>query len=99
MVAQMCEGAHLHERKTNHSLRVSGTASLYKGGVPEREIQQRSGHRSLEALRKYECTGEKQHQAISNMLSSPVEQSYSSHLVSVGYASDPHPLPQYQPSW
>jgi len=39
MVEQMCEGAHLHERKTNHSLRVSGTTSLYKGGGPEREIQ------------------------------------------------------------
>jgi len=55
MVAQMCEGAHLHERKTNHSLRLSGTMSLYKGGVPEREILQRTGHRSLEALRKYDA--------------------------------------------
>ena len=27
------------------------------------------------------------------MLSSPVERSYSFHLVSVGHASDPHPLP------
>jgi len=44
-------------------------------------------------LQKYECTGEKQHQAISRMLSSPLEQPYSSHLVSVGHTSDPHPLP------
>ena len=44
-------------------------------------------------LQKYKRTGEKQHQAISNMLSSPVERSYSSHLVSVGHASDPHPFP------
>ena len=50
-------------------------------------------------LQKYKCTGEKQHQAISNMLSSPVERSYSSHLVSVGHASDPYPfpLPQMHP--
>ena len=39
MVEQTCEGAHLHERKTNHSLCVSGTTSFYKGGGPEREIQ------------------------------------------------------------
>jgi len=49
-------------------------------------------------LQKYKRTGEKQ-QAISNILSSPVERSYSSHLVSVGHASDPHPfpLPQMHP--
>ena len=49
----------------------------------------RTGHRSIEALRKYERTGEEQHQAVSSMLSSPVELPYSSHLVSVCYASTP----------
>ena len=83
MVAQMCEEAGLNERKTNHSLRVTGATSLYNGGVPEREIQQRTGHRSIEALRKYECTGEEQHQAVSSKFSSPVELPYSSHLVPV----------------
>ena len=47
----------------------------------------------------YERTGEEEHQAISNMISLPAERSYSSHLVSVGHASDPHPLslPQMHP--
>ena len=89
MVAWMCEEAGLSERKTNHSLCVTGATSLYKGGVPEREIQQRTGHCSIEALGKYECTGEEQHQAVSSMLSSPVEVPYSSHLVPVCCASTP----------
>jgi len=36
MVAQTCEEAHLHERKMSISP-LSGTTSLYKGGVPERK--------------------------------------------------------------
>ena len=35
----------------------------------------------IKALRKYERTAEEQHQAVSSMLSSPVELPYSSHLV------------------
>ena len=81
MVAAMFEEAGGQERKTNHSLRVAGATALYTGDVPEREIQQRTGHRSLEALRKYERTSEQQQQAISHMLVSPAEQSYHDSLV------------------
>ena len=52
----MCEEAGLSEHKANHSLDVTGATSLYNGGVPERVIQQRTGHHSIEALRKYEHT-------------------------------------------
>ncbi len=82
MLASMCEEAGIADRKTNHSLRVTGATSLYHGGVPERDIQERTGHRSLEALRKYERTGEQQHKAVSSMLSSSVDLPYSSHLCS-----------------
>ena len=64
MVATMFEEAGGQERKTNHSLRVAGATALYTGNVPERDIQQRTGHRSLEALRKYEHTSEQQQQAM-----------------------------------
>ena len=87
MVASMCEEAGICERKTNHSLRVTGATTMYNSGVPEREIQERTGHRSLEALRTYEHTGEQQHQAVSNMLSSTVERPYTSHLSAVCRAS------------
>ena len=44
MVATMCAEAGISERKTNHSLRVTGATSMYSGGVTEREIQQRTVH-------------------------------------------------------
>ena len=83
MVATVCAEAGISEHKTNHSLRVSGATSLYSGGVPEREIQQRTGHRSLEALRRYERTTEQQNQAVSNMLASSVDLPYDYHLAHV----------------
>ena len=55
--------------KTNHSLRATGATSLYQKGVPEKLIQERTGHRSIEALRVYEHTNNSQHQAVSNLLS------------------------------
>ena len=36
--------------KTNHSLCVTGASRLFTAQVPEKIIQQRTGHRSLEAL-------------------------------------------------
>ena len=46
--------------KSNHSLRVAGATRLFSGGVPERIIQERAGHRSVEALRLYERPSEDQ---------------------------------------
>ena len=68
MVAEMCSDAGIHGRKTNHSLRVAGVSSLFDAGVPERIIQQRSGHRSLEGLRVYERVTQQQQQEVSKIL-------------------------------
>ena len=46
--------------KTNHSLRVTSATRMYKGGIPERMIQARTGHKSIEALRVYERPGMEQ---------------------------------------
>ena len=54
MVSSVCEEAGVTGKKNNHSLRVAGTCALFDAGVPERIIQGRTGHRSLEALRMYE---------------------------------------------
>ena len=35
---------------TNHSLRASGASTLFQSEVPEKIIQQITGHRSLNAL-------------------------------------------------
>ena len=80
----MCSEAGIAELKTNNSLRISGATSICcSGGVPERGIQRRTGHRSVDALRKYEGTGKQQHQVVSNMLASSVDLPYSHHLASV----------------
>ncbi len=42
------------ESKTNHSLRATGATALFHAGMPEKVIQKTTGHRSVEALRKYE---------------------------------------------
>ncbi|XP_019858244.1 PREDICTED: uncharacterized protein LOC109586489 [Amphimedon queenslandica] len=39
---------------TNHSLRATAVSRMYNSGVPEKIISDKSGHRSLEALRLYE---------------------------------------------
>ncbi len=54
--------------KTNHSLRVTGATRLYRGGIAEKTIQARTGHKSIEALRVYERPGEIQHKEASNVL-------------------------------
>ena len=45
-------------KKTNHSLRATGASELFKRGVPEKIVQERTEHRSLEALRTYERSSE-----------------------------------------
>ena len=44
------------EGKTNHSLRATGATRLFEANVPEKLIQERTGHRSIDALRMYERT-------------------------------------------
>jgi hypothetical protein len=68
----MCNHACVQGNKTNHSLRAAGVTQMYDSGVPEKLIQERSGHRSLEVLRTYERTNQKQHRAVSALLSAPV---------------------------
>ena len=73
----MCEQAGIEGNKTNHSLRAMGTTQLYESGVPEKLIQERTGHRSLKALRMYERTNEHQHKAVPSILTSKENTSYT----------------------
>ena len=63
--------------KTNHSLRASGATEMFRAGVPEKIIQERTGHRSLKALRLYERTTANQHLSVANVLSSPSDVKFS----------------------
>ena len=50
----MCSQVGISGHKTNHSLRATGTTRMFEAGVPDKIIQQRTGHRSAEALHLYE---------------------------------------------
>ena len=46
MLKEMCQEAGLSTNFTNHSLRAYGATTLFQAGVPEKLIQQRTGHRN-----------------------------------------------------
>ena len=57
------------EGKTNHSLHATSASRMFDANIPEKLIQERTGHRSLTALHLYECTST-QSIAVSRILSS-----------------------------
>ena len=60
--------------KSNHSLRATGASVLFQANVPEKIIQERTGHRSVKALRLYERTTGEQHRQVSHILSNQTQQ-------------------------
>ena len=72
----MCRNAGLEGHKTNHSLRATGATEMYRGNVPEKLIQERTGHRSLKCSRVYERLTDDQHRAVSTLLSSAKETTF-----------------------
>lgn len=54
--------------KTNHSLRATGATALFKANVPEKIIQNITGHRSVKAARLYETALKNQQKAASMVL-------------------------------
>ena len=76
-VKNMCLQAGVSGNKTNHSLRATGATQMYEKGAPEKLIQERTGHRSLEALRAYERTSANQHRAVSHLLSTSTNTHYA----------------------
>lgn len=89
MLKDMCQDAGISETYTNHSLRAYGATTLFQGKVPEKIIQQRTGHKSLNALRQYERTTETQLLDISNVLSN------NSELTAISVAQGDDALQQY----
>ena len=81
MVKKMCADAGIGGHKTNHRLRATGATELFKTGAPEKLIQERTGHCSLEALRTCERSSEEQHKAASALLSAPNHLPHYSHIV------------------
>ncbi len=87
MVHEICKIGNISGHKTNHSLRATGATELYAAEVPEKIIQEQTGHRSIEGLRLYERTSDKQHQAVSNILSSSSTSTYHSQIAKLDCSS------------
>ena len=68
MVLNMCSAAGIQGPKSNHSLCATGATDLFQGNVPEKLIQERTGHKNVQALRVYQQTTNYQHQAVSKVL-------------------------------
>ena len=60
MVPNMCTRAGIAGHKTNHSLRATAATDLYHANIPEKLIQERTGHKSVQALRVYQHTTDDQ---------------------------------------
>ena len=56
----MCDKGGVQGKKTNHSLQAHAAIELFQARVSEKVIQNHSGYRSLEGLRKYERISEQQ---------------------------------------
>ncbi len=62
--------------KTNHSLRATGATRVFEANVPEKLIQERTGHRTTTALRKNERTSMAQEKAFSKILCTQTVKQY-----------------------
>ncbi len=76
-LSRICALAGVEGRITNHSLRATSATEMYEMGVPEKVIQERNGHHSLEALRVYGSSNAHQQEAVSNALSDLQVRTYS----------------------
>lgn len=72
----MFEKTGIRGHKTNHSLRATG--AIDTAGLPEKIIQEQTGHGFVEALHMYESTSTDQHQAVAAL---QLQSSY--HLMTV----------------
>ena len=72
MVKNMCEQVSIAGKRTNHSLRATGITTMFQAGLPEKVIQDRSGYRSVDGLRKYERISEVQQASACKVLSGSV---------------------------
>ena len=56
LLKEMCAETGLSKDFSNHSLHDYGTTTLFQAKVHKKLIQMRTDHKSLKALRSYECS-------------------------------------------
>ena len=70
IIPKMSDQAETSVRYSNHSLRATSASRLFASNVPEKIIQEKTGHRSLVGLRGYERTTTEQERIVTKILSS-----------------------------
>ena len=80
MLKTMCQEAGISQ---TYNLRAYGTTTMFRAGVSQKLVQQRTGHKSLEALHQYERPSEKQLLDVSNIMSNNNKGDSSAVMVSV----------------
>ena len=75
MMKRISEEAKLPTKYTNHSLRAYGITKLFKSDIPDKLIMEKSGHRSIEGMRKYQRTDALQELKVCNALENTKEKS------------------------
>ena len=73
---KLCANAGI-ERKTSHCLRVTCATRLFQRNVQEKQIRERTGHRS-DSLFRYEKPSDEQVNFVSNALAPPMKETGSS---------------------
>ena len=81
---------------TNHSLRAYGVTKMFQCQVPEKLIMERSGHQSLQGLRRYERTTDSQEMQVCQILDSTKREYGTPSMVQE--VSHRRPLSQQTPS-
>ena len=94
MLQNMCDEGGVQGKKTNHSLRAYAATELFQAGVSEKVIQNRSGHRSLEGLRKNEHISEQQKRNACGVLAPYAEKEQTSMEDSTPSTSQLSPMQQ-----
>ena len=76
-----------HNRLVWKRAKPTGATQLFDAGVPQRIIQERTGHKSVLSLHTYEWISNHQNQAVSNILTSSTSGSFQEEVATVKAAS------------
>ncbi len=89
-VKRLCEKAGIIGYKTNHSLCVTAATRLFRSGMDEQLIMERTGHRSTDGVRAYKRSSLEQQALVSRVLNGQTDtQSLSPPLGGEGKENTP----------
>ena len=94
--ARSVKGSSSSVQYTNHSLRATAITRMYEGGIPENLISEKSGHKSIKALRCYESTSAQQEKVAGLMISGEASSGDHSVMPTLSLAPRMLPNPKFQ---